>query len=203
MVELLTGKKFLLLTDNICEKKIFTQSSLNAQQVRWLAFFNEFDLEVRHIKGKENKVENALSRRTHGISGLILSQPKSDLLDKVKEASTQDTNYNKLLSKIQNNEINLDGEAFKVDQKGFIWLKDRLYILNDLEIKIFILNEMHKPPFAGHLGYQKMVTTLRKQFFWPGLKSDVVEYLSKCMECQQAKTEHGHLASLLQPLRIP
>jgi len=62
---------------------------------------------------------------------------------------------------------------------------------------------MHKPPFAGHPGYQKMVTTLRKQFFWPGLKSDVVEYLSKCIECQQAKTEHGHLDGLLQPLPIP
>ena len=124
-------------------------------------------------------------------------------MDKVKAASTQDTNYNKLLSKIQNNEINLDGAAFKVDQKGIIWFKDRLYILNDLEIKLFILNEMHKPPFAGHLGYQKMVTTLRKQFFWPGLKSDVVEYLSKCIECQQVKTEHGHLDGLLQPLPIP
>ena len=65
-----------------------------------MAFLSEFDLEVRHIKGKENKVEDALSRRTNGISELILSQPKSDLLDKVKEASTHDTNYNKLLSKI-------------------------------------------------------------------------------------------------------
>ena len=132
-----------------------------------------------------------------------MSQPKSDLLDKVKAASTQDTNYNKLLSKIHNDEINLDRAAFKVDQKGFIWFKDRLDIPNDLEIKLFILNEMHKPLFAGHLGYQKMVTALRKQFFWPGLKSDVVEYLSKCIECQQVKTEHGQLDGLLQPLRIP
>ena len=106
-------------------------------------------------------------------------------MDKVKAASTQDTNYNKLLSKIQNNEINLDGEAFKVDQKGFIWFKDRLYILNDLEIKIFILNEMHKPPFAGHPSYQNMVTALRKHFFSPGLKYDVIEYLYKCIEFQQ------------------
>ena len=118
-------------------------------------------------------------------------------MDKVKAASTQDTNYNKLLSKIQNNEINLDGAAFKVDQKGFIWFKDRLYILNHLEFKLFILNEMHKPPFAGHPGCQKMIAALRKQFFCPGLKSDVVEYLSKCIEWQQVKTEHGHTASLL------
>ena len=83
-------------------------------------------------------------------------------MDRVKVAITQDTNYNKLLSKIQNNEINLDKAAFKVDQKGFIWLKDRLYVPNVLDINLFILNEMHQPPFAGHTGYQKMVTALRK-----------------------------------------
>ena len=73
MVALLTRKKFLLLTDNTCEKNLFTQSSINARQARWLAFLSEFDLEVRNIKVKENKVEDALSRRTHGISELILS----------------------------------------------------------------------------------------------------------------------------------
>ena len=86
-------------------------------------------------------------------------------MDRVKVASTQDANYNKLLSKLQNHEINLDGAAFKVDQKGFIWFKDRLYVPNVLEIKLFIMNEMHKPPFAGHPGYQKKVSALRKQFF--------------------------------------
>ena len=91
-----------------------------------MAFLSECEFEVRHIKGKENKVADALSQRTHGISEIIMSQPKSDFLDTVKAPSTHDANYNKLCSKIQNNKINLDGVAFKVDQKGFIWFKDRL-----------------------------------------------------------------------------
>ena len=199
----LLGRKFLLLTDNTCVKNLFTQSRLNARQARWLAFLSEFDFEVKHIKGKENKVADALSRRTHVISRITSSEPKSDLLDRVKAASTQDSDYIELLSKIQNPEIKLDREAFKIDEKGFIWFKSRLYIPNVLEVKLFIMNEMHKPPFAGHPGYQKMVTALRKQFFWPSLKTDVIEYLSKCIECQQVKIEYGHPAGLLQPMLIP
>ena len=84
----LLEKKFLLLTDNTCVKILFTQSGLNARQARCLAFLSDFDFEVRHIKGKENKVADALSRRTQGISEIISSQPKSDLLDRVKAAST-------------------------------------------------------------------------------------------------------------------
>ena len=62
---------------------------------------------------------------------------------------------------------------------------------------------MHKPPYVSHHGYQKMITCLRKQFYWPSLKTDLVDYLSKCLECQHVKAEHQHPTGLLQPLPIP
>ena len=62
---------------------------------------------------------------------------------------------------------------------------------------------MHKPPYVGHPGYQKMITTLRKQFFWPILKTDLIDYLSKCLEFQQVRVEHQHTVGLLQHFRIP
>jgi hypothetical protein len=35
------------------------------------------------------------------------------------------------------------------------------------------------------------------------MKQDIVEYIAKCLECQQVKVEHKHPAGLLQPLQIP
>eukprot|EP00253_Pinus_taeda_P033259 PITA_33259 len=35
------------------------------------------------------------------------------------------------------------------------------------------------------------------------MKKNIVEYLARCLECQQIKAEHQHLAGLLQPLPIP
>ena len=35
------------------------------------------------------------------------------------------------------------------------------------------------------------------------MKSDVVDFVSKCLECQQVKADHRHPASLLQPHDIP
>ena len=35
---------------------------MNARQARWLSFLSEFDMDIKHIKGKENKVADALSR---------------------------------------------------------------------------------------------------------------------------------------------
>ena len=48
-----------------------------------------------------------------------------------------------------------------------------------------------------------MITKLRKSYYWPNMKNDAANYLARCIECQQVKTEHQHPAGLLQPLPIP
>ena len=65
------------------------------------------------------------------------------------------------------------------------------------------MDELHKRPYTGHPGYQKMITATRKQFYWPGLKKDIAQYLAQCIECQQVKAEHRHPVGLLHPLPIP
>ena len=35
------------------------------------------------------------------------------------------------------------------------------------------------------------------------MKTELAEYIAKCFECQQIKTEHQHRAVLLHPLTIP
>ena len=57
----LMGRSFLLKTYNISMKYLFDQLDLNARKSQWLAFFSEYHFELKHIKGKEKKVANALS----------------------------------------------------------------------------------------------------------------------------------------------
>jgi hypothetical protein len=47
-----------------------------------------------------------------------------------------------------------------------------------------------------------MIMATRKQFYWPRLKKDIVDYLSKCIECQQVKVEHQHPIGFLHTLLI-
>jgi hypothetical protein len=61
----LMGRRFELRTDHNGLKYLFDQPTLNARQSRWLEFLCEYDFDIKHIKGKENKVVDALSRRVH------------------------------------------------------------------------------------------------------------------------------------------
>ena len=81
-------------------------------------------------------------------------------------------------------------------------MRGRVYIPNSGYLRKLVLQEMHNVPYAGHPGYQKTLTVVRKEYFWPGMKKDVVDYIAKCMECQRVKVEHKHRAGLLQPLPI-
>ena len=57
------GIKFELRIDHCGLKYLFDQPTLNARQARWMEFLCQFDFEIKHIKGKENKVVDALSRK--------------------------------------------------------------------------------------------------------------------------------------------
>ena len=74
---------------------------------------------------------------------------------------------------------------------------------NDEEIKKQILYEAHNTPYAMHSGTIKMYRDLKKHFWWLRMKRDVVEYVARCLTCQQVKAELQRPGGLLQPLSIP
>ena len=57
--------------------------------------------------------------------------------------------------------------------------------------------------FIGHPRYQKMISAVKRHFFWPKLKSNIAMFIAKCQECHLVKAKHQHPSGLLQPFPIP
>ena len=171
------------MSDNISLKYMFDQQNLNARKSRWLSFLSEYDFEIKHIKGKENKVVDALSRNVVTSFVATISSYKTDLEDKLEEAIKRDPEYQNLKEKITQNTFQNVITDYSLNEQGLILFKNRLYVPNISEIKILILNEIHKSPYSGHPGYQKMITMLRKEYFFPNMKNEVAEFLDRCIEC--------------------
>jgi hypothetical protein len=178
------GRRFLLLTNNSRVNYLFNQPYLNVRQERWLSFLREFDFEVRHIKGKENKAADALRRRIHGLFEINISRAESDLEERIRTAGNDDEKYTKITEELSNNIANSNKPDLSINDKGLLRFKNRLYIPNSAGLKLTILDEVHKKLYSGHLGYQKMITTLRKLFYWPNMKREIEEYLARCQYCQ-------------------
>ena len=69
------------------------QPNLNARQARWIAFLSEYDFEIQHIKGKENKVADALSRNVKLNLTAAISTYKTELEEWLEDGIEQDENY--------------------------------------------------------------------------------------------------------------
>nr|GEV03822.1 putative reverse transcriptase domain-containing protein [Tanacetum cinerariifolium] len=54
-----------------------------------------------------------------------------------------------------------------------------------------------------HPGADKMYYDLRDLYWWPGMKRDIAEYVSKCITCSKIKAEHQKPPGLLQQPEIP
>jgi hypothetical protein len=87
------GRKFELRTNHSGMKYLFRHPTLNVIQTRWLEFLNEYDIDIKHIKGKENKVVDALNRRVHEMHATTISMYSSYLKDKNLEVVIADPYY--------------------------------------------------------------------------------------------------------------
>ena len=92
---------------------------------------------------------------------------------------------------------------FSIRRDGVLIFGTRLCVPADEALKRDILDEAHNSIFAMHPGSTKMYRTLRGHYWWPGMKRDVAEFVSKCLVCQQVKVERQKPSGLLQPLPIP
>jgi hypothetical protein len=199
----LIERSFELRTEHNDLKYLFDQPNVNARKSRWLEFLCEYNFDINHIKGKDNKVVDALNRGVHELHATTISMYQTDIKGRISEAANVDLQYMELVANIQQGKMLHRVEDYKFEADGIILYKNRVHVPNVQELKIMILKEMHNVPYVGHPGYQKTMAAVKSHNFWLGMKKEITEYIAKCMECHKVKAKHRHLTGLLQPLPIP
>jgi hypothetical protein len=172
----LLGIIFVLMIDHSGLRYLFDQPKLNVRQARWMALLSEFRFEIKHIKGKENIVFDALIRSMKVIHLEAMSTCESYIKERVKSAQELDEFFKTVKSYLKKESTGMKYEGYQLLNDGMLTYKGRLYIPNCDDLKRFIMDELHKIPYMGHPGYQKMITTTKKLFYWPRMKKDIHEY---------------------------
>ena len=121
------------------------------------------------------------------------------LRDKIKAAQSRDP----ILVDLEENVRSGKSTDFTLDDEGVLWISGRLCVLDVDNLREEILKEAHFAAYSVHLGATKMYHNIKDLYWWNGLKKDVVDYVSKCLTCQQVKAEHQKPSRKPQPLPIP
>ena len=105
----------------------------------------------------------------------------------------------------QSRELALTGSHpdFSLRQDETLLFRSRLCVPNDPELKHELLEEAHCSAYAMHPGRTKMYRTIRENYWWPNMKREIADFVSRCLSCQQIKAERQRPSDLLHPLPIP
>jgi hypothetical protein len=149
----LMGKRFELRIDQNGLKYLFDQPNLNARQIRWLEFLREYNFDINHIKGKENKVADALNRRVHELHAIAINMYQTNVKRKILEAANIDLQYKELVAMLQQGKTPHEIDIYKLGVDGILLHKNIIFIPNVQDLKRIILHEMHNAPYARHPRY--------------------------------------------------
>ncbi|RDY08947.1 hypothetical protein CR513_06767, partial [Mucuna pruriens] len=156
------------------------------RQRRLLEYLKDFNLTHSYHPGKANVVADTLSRKSLHIFTLMVREldlvkqfrdlslvwevnPKSVSLGILKIASS-------LLDEIWVEAIT-QGKAscFEIWADGVVSLQGR--------------NEVDPKNLSVHIAATKMYQDLKRMFWWPSMKKDVIEFEYVCLVCQKDKIE--------------
>ena len=92
--------------------------------------------------------------------------------------------YELVKNKLQERGLEKRYEGYKLEEDGLLTYKNIISIPNVAELRRKVMDEIHQDPYSSHPRYQKTIVAAIKQYFWPRMKNDIAECISKCMKCQ-------------------
>jgi len=73
------------------------------------------------------------------------------------------------------------------EENGIIYIKERIYVLNNKRIQEQILQENYNSVDVEYSEQQKMLELIKRNYWWLGIKEDIKKYVQRCTKCQQNK----------------
>ena len=176
------GRAFTIYTDHKPLTTVLSsQSERSPRQTRHLSFISEFTSDIRHVKGKDNEVADALSR-VEAIS----VQVDLDKMAKEQEESNEVRSYvGNDLSGLKVVRMTCQGRDMVCDIST-----GRTRPIVPLSMRRGVFEVFHGLAHAGPRPTQKAIL---QRFVWKNLKRDVINWCKQCHDCQSSKvSRHIH-----------
>ena len=201
-----TKHPVIVRSDHRNLRTFMTTKELNARQARWAEELSSYNFVIEYIKGRENTVADALSRRpdyqdakkvdrTTQIfketeNGIIMNKDiqlkmvtieQNDEIDKkIKEATKNDNRYP-------------DSE---IEGDGFRRFKGLILVPRELEHDIIM--RYHEDIREGHPGEARTIEKIQRNYYFPGTIRKVRKFIKACNKCQQNKVIHEKTTGKMQ-----
>ena len=208
----LVGRKFQIETDHKPLVPILGEKDLSNLPIRVQRFklrLMRYDFDIFHTPGKNMHLADALSRPCSSFDGSIDSDKtlanEVELfvrsvvsstkyvdcrLGEILEAVADDQVYQQAVEFVYNGWPENDRDIYPTELEKLFVSRHRLTMIDGLmyfDDRVYIPETMRREYLSlcheGHQGVNKCRRRAQRQFWWPGLSSDIQDYVARCNTC--------------------
>ncbi|KAA3487808.1 integrase [Gossypium australe] len=165
---------------------------------RWIELLKDYDCTIEYHLRKANVAVDVLSRRLMTVMRamfaklslskdrgfLVELQIKPILVDEIKMKQPLDTSLVLQIKQVEEGKTT----KFRFNSNGVLCYHGRYCSIHQ---------EAHSSPYTVYSRRNKIYQDLRELYCWSSLKCEVIEFVAKCLTCQQVKAQHQFPSGLL------
>jgi hypothetical protein len=195
-----TKEPFTILTDHTNLLHWKSPRKLNRRTACWHGELQDYNFKLHHVPGKLHTAADALLQPPGADEG----KGDNQQMTMIPEAAfirlagpDSDGSIEHMITIIQNHNRTLMDEWVRTypieridnpDEPFWRDIKGRCLVIPlDQRLKRELMNIWHEGSINGHPGQDKMIRHINKEYFWPGTRTWITEYIKGCATCQQNK----------------
>ena len=222
-----TGVRVKVIIDHKSLEYFMTTKKLTKHQACWAEFLSEFNFIISYTPGKENQKVDSLTWRPNNhpsdnnddcqqhllqtifpakrLEIISIEGKDNTIIDWVVQANLEDSYCSKLrhILKVDYLTKEIDSRHFSnlsvdlenyISRFGWLWVPESLYLP--------VIREVHDQIASGHPSWQKTISLLVRNYYWPKMKDIIYCYIRNCHTCRYAKALRDRYNGILKPLPI-
>ena len=176
-----------------------TATEGSQQFYRWKAELDQYDFEIKYVKGSVNVLADAMSRITETLHEPLMSIQDQDSKDEVNDTIIKLLKEDKKKMSMPNEirALNQSGKIIWARREELLVIANRLYLVTangnkrlilPFHRRISVARDLHRQ--CGHLGIQKCLQLLKNRFYWPRMEETVNSVVNACELCAREKNKY-------------
>ena len=144
------------------------------------------DWKVEVEKDNENQVF-IKDKWICSLQEIIIEGPEVDILEKIKKARSKDKDVVRVVEEMKKVKVKKLWENEWQIEGDLVLKKGKVYVLEDEELRVEIIQLHHDVLVAGHGGWWKTTELVTRNYWWPEVTREVGRYVEGCDLCQRMK----------------
>lgn len=203
---LIGQKKFFVYTDHKPLEGFLTNKNPANKILRWKLALEEFNYEIKYVRGTQNVVADHLSRSVNAST--IVFPTDIELI----QMQSEDPELKRIIEKLKNGEVQVYApNSYFLTEEGLLMHLARRHNRSPRDdlieqvcvphvLKGKVLESVHSE-VGGHLRFFKTYHRLFGKFFWKRMYSDTKNFINSCEICLARRSAVGKVNAPHQPVQ--